>query len=164
MAAMPAFARHAPNLMRLLAPGESLLYTARLHPLYGWWFGVLAALCLGLSYIWPWTLLGTVVFSVLYLVPFYKNEIAVTTHRLLLRVGRFQLVTEDFTSEQILNWHIHQTIVDNILNAGTVLIDVREGTTVRRVVLARVRSPLTFVQALETLNPALRNLTTHAAA
>lgn len=156
--------QRVPQLERLLAPGESIIYTAKLHPLYGWWFGLIALVCLGLSYIWPWTLAGTLVFATLYLAPFLKNEIAVTTHRLLLRVGRFNLATEDFTGEQLTNWRINQSAVDNALHTGNVVIDVTVAGEDRRIVLTHLWHPVTFIQALETLQPTLRGAVVHDAA
>lgn len=148
--------QRVPTLERLLVPGEAIIYTGKLHPFYGWPFALLALLCGTGAYWLPWLMLGVLAFGTLYLVPLRKNEIAVTSQRLLLRTGRFKLVTETLTGEQLLNWRIAQSAVDNIFHTGTVMLSVKDPDGTRPVVLTQLWHPVSFIEALETLQPHLR--------
>lgn len=154
--------QRVPNLRRLLAPGEALVYTAKIHPMFGWPFGLVALGFLLLSYWWPVALLGTVIFSILHLEPLRRNEIAVTSERLLLRVGHFRLLTEAFDGKQLQGWHLHQSILDNALHTGTMVVTARVGEESRDIILRWLWHPLTFVEALETLQPNLRESASRA--
>lgn len=151
--------QRVPTLERLLVPGEAIIYTGKLHPFYGWPLGLLTLLCGALAYWWPWMLTGVIVFGVLYLAPLRKNEIAVTSHRLLLRIGRFKLVTETIEGDQLVNWRIAQSAVDNVFHTGTVLLNFSELGVTRKLVLNYLWHPVSFIEALETLQPHLRGQT-----
>ncbi|NBX85650.1 MAG: hypothetical protein EBQ80_00160, partial [Proteobacteria bacterium] len=142
-----------PHLQRLLAPEETIIYTAKLHPLFGWPWLLGGVLLVGLSLWWGIFLgLGLMVLLV-YALPFKTNEIAVTTHRLLLRVGLFQLRTEGIGSVQLEEWQLRQNLLQALLHTGCVTIKVKEGRDLRTVVLNKLWHPMTFVEALETLQP-----------
>ncbi len=140
-----------PNLKRLLTPEETLLYTVRFHPLRGWPFLLSAALSLGLSYLFPPAILLTVVFAVLWYIPLSSNEIAVTSDRLLLRIGRFQLQMEAFDDASLLRWRVEQNALDVLLHTGRVVLRIREATSVREVTLNWVWHPMTFLEALQAM-------------
>lgn len=145
-----------PNLRRLLAPDETVIYTAKLHPLHGWpW--LLAGLGLIVLSLWWQVLLGVGLLVLLvYAMPFKTNEIAVTTHRLLVRVGVFKLRMEGITGVQLEEWALEQNLLQTLLHTGKVVVKVKEGRDLRDIVLKKIWHPMTFVEALETLQPALR--------
>ena len=140
-----------PNLSRLLAPEEEIIYTAKLHPFYGFWWlglGLLAAgLGLWLKPLW----LVALVLGFIYLLPFRNFEMAVTTRRLLVRQGRFGITLEGILGEKIVEWHIRQHLLQTWLHAGTVTIRVEENKTLRTIALPWLWHPMTFIEALETL-------------
>ena len=141
-----------PHLRRLLYPEEQIIYTARLHWLNGWPLLASAVVCgvLGLA-VWGWLALVGVPMLMYYFVPFRTNEIAVTTHRLLLRTGRRTLRMESVEAGQLVDWELVQTPVTNVLNAGAVTLQVREDRDVRNLPLPLLQHPLSFLEALETL-------------
>lgn len=145
-----------PTLERLLAPGEVILYTAKLHPLYGAPLALLALACALAAWWQPVAALGSLFFLTLYLVPLRKNEIAVTSKRLLLRIGRFKLLTETVSGDQLINWRVAQSAVDNLLHVGTVQLTFSELGQTRQLVLTHLWHPVSFIEALETLQPHLR--------
>lgn len=140
-----------PHLERLLAPTEELIYTAKLHPLHGWpWLlGALVLACLG----WWWKplWLGAGVLFIIYTLALRNFEGAITTHRLLLRHGRFGVQTEGVLGEKIAEWQVSQTLLQRPLRAGTVQLVLKEGNALRPLKLSWLWHPFTFIEALETL-------------
>jgi uncharacterized membrane protein YdbT with pleckstrin-like domain len=140
-----------PHLARLLTPTEEIIYTAKLHPLHGWpWLiGVLLLACVG----WWWKplWLGAAVVFVLYAQALRNFEGAITTHRLLLRYGRFGVQTEGILADEITAWRVSQTLLQRPLRAGTVQLRLKEGNVLRPLTLSWLWHPFTFIEALETL-------------
>jgi hypothetical protein len=144
-----------PHLARLLAPDETLIYTAKLHPLYGWpW--LLAALVaglpafLGLSF-GLWSIPPAVMLFIIYLLPFKHFELAVTSKRLLLRYGRFGTVLNDIPPEHINHWRLQQGLFSDLLHYGHLTIYLVAGRELRVLPLKFLWHPLTLLEALETL-------------
>ncbi|MCA3243928.1 MAG: PH domain-containing protein [Alphaproteobacteria bacterium] len=140
-----------PHLVRLLAPDEAVIYTAKLHPLHGWpW--LLAVLLLAVAGWWLKPLwLASAALLVLYGLAFQNFEAAVTTRRLLLRQGRFGVSTEGILGEKIAEWQVIQRLVQRPLRAGTVRLVLKEGNTLRPLTLLWLWHPFSFIEALETL-------------
>jgi uncharacterized membrane protein YdbT with pleckstrin-like domain len=140
-----------PHLTRLLLPEEHIIYTAKLHPLAGWHW-VLGGLLLLVLGIWLKPLwLGAAVFLLVYYVPRKNFEMAVTTHRLLLRRGRWHVQLEAIMGENIANWQVLQSLPQRMGHAGTVTLHVHEGKSIRTLDLHWLWHPLTLIEALETL-------------
>lgn len=140
-----------PNLDRLLVPGEEVIYTARLHPLYGfpWLLGGLALFAAG--WLWSWFWLLAIIPLVIYYLPFYHFELAVTTQRLLLRQGRFGVMTEGTLAEKLEDWHVNQHLFQALLHAGTMTLRIEENRSLRLLTIPWLRNPMSFIEALETL-------------
>lgn len=153
-----------PHVARLLAPQEQIIYTAKLHFLHGWPWLLASISFLALAFFIWW---GMVFFAlpllIIYSIPFRTNEIAVTTHRLLLRIGRFKLTIEGVTSDRMEEWFVGQTAIQNILRSGDIIIGVKEGKDLRKIYLHQLAHPMSFIEALETLQPQLKNGGPHAA-
>lgn len=140
-----------PHLRRLLVPGEEILYTAKFHPLRGWWLlfpgmalvvashWVVPLLAFGLLTLWVWAL------------PFKTNEVAVTNKRLLVRLGWWHLKLEAIDRSQIEAWALDHNVVASWLHCGDVSIGLKDGTDVRVLELPWLWHPMTFLEALETL-------------
>ena len=155
--ALPPLHR-VPALERLLAPGEQIVYTPVFHPLRGWQWLLPAGICLLLSRWWPAFILPTVILFLIWAIPFFTNQLAITTERLLLRTGCFRLVLEMVDNGEIAGWAIHQNLITSLLRCGTVVVDVvEEGeSNVRHIRLPWVWHPMSFIEALETLQTDLR--------
>lgn len=147
-----------PVISRLLAPDEQIIYTARFHPFLGWYWLCLGVGCAVLGAVYGlWPLWGvSAICCWLWGIPFFVNEMAVTNLRLLLRVGKFKLRMEAISATQLETWRVRQTLLTNLLHCGTVVLVVREGRDMRHIVLPWVWHPVTFIEALETLQPELR--------
>lgn len=156
-----------PNLSRLLGPGETIIYTCKLHPFHGfsWLLGCLFLAGLAgyffslaeLSFYWRIpaiiSLVGSVVCLFIYSLPFRNTEIAVTTHRLLLRYGRFSIHSDEIDASHIDHYQLHQTPISSLFHYGTFILNLRAGKNIYYLKLVDVWHPLTFIQALTTLNP-----------
>jgi|GEM_PF-6973666 len=148
--------RRVPALRRLLAPGEAIVYTALFYPLRGWYWLLPCALCLIGSRWWTPLMLPTVLFFVFWVVPFFTNQVAVTTERLLMRVGGFRLRLEMIDNGDIESWRLEQNVLTSLLRCGTVVISVNDVGTLRHVRLTWLWHPMSFLEALETLQVDLR--------
>jgi uncharacterized membrane protein YdbT with pleckstrin-like domain len=149
--------QRTPHLARLLGPAEAFVHVVRLHPLYGWHWVVLAVVLAGLAYITTaWLLVPAVLFFAAYRLPFITNEMAVTTHRLLLRIGGFTLVLKDIVPEHLDHYRFQQNALQNLLGLATIVLVLRKGGSLVELPLPPIRRPLEFVEALGTLNPHLR--------
>lgn len=146
-----------PNLERLLLPDETVIYTARLHPLFGWQF-LFAAIAFTLLGWWLKPLwFAVLLMAWVYYLPFKNFEMAVTTQRILLRQGRFQIGLMAFEGTQLREWVVHQTLLQTVCHAGTVILKLTDMTmpeksrTTRMIELNGIWHPLTLIEALETL-------------
>ncbi len=142
---------HVPHLERLLAPDEVIIYTAKLHPLYG--FGWLLAGLLALyGGIWlkPLWLFAVLLFGI-YAIPFRNFEMAITTRRLLLRHGFMRLNMEGIMATKLEDWRVQQTLVQSFMHTGHLTLHVQEGKNLREITLPWIWHPITLVEALETL-------------
>ena len=145
-----------PHLSPLLAPEEEIIYTPHLHPLHGIGWFLLALLCLPFARLTFWALLPAIMFFAIYLIPFRTNQIAITTHRLLFRLGRFKLVVNDIQPDHINHWQFHQNPLTNVLGGGLLILNLNKGHDIIPVRLPMLSHPMRFLEALGTLNPNLR--------
>lgn len=138
----------------LLQPDERITHTARPHFFsgFGWLAGAgaVAAIALYIPYIWP----AAVLLLAVYALPFARTEIAVTTHRLLVRQGRFHLETEEIMPHYLEDWHLDQNILTTQVHCGTVTLTIRKGKEVRHLRIASLAHPIRFLRALEDLRKA----------
>lgn len=146
-----------PHLARLLAPDEVIIYTAKLHPCYGWPWS-LSAVALSLVGWWfkPLWLVALVLLLV-YSMALRNFEGAVTTRRLLIRQGRFGVSTEGILGEKIAEWSVTQTPLQQLLRAGNVQLVLKEGNVLRNLTFNWLWHPFSFIEALETLQMPQKN-------
>lgn len=146
-----------PNLERLLLPDEGIIYTAKLHPFYGWPF-LLAAIVLAVLGWWVkplWFL--ALIAAWVYHLPFQNFEMAVTTQRILVRQGRFKIGLAAYHGNQLKEWVVHQTLLQSVLHMGSVLLKLTDmaspekNRTTMVLELNGIWHPLTLIEALETL-------------
>lgn len=143
--------RNTPHLDRLLWPGEEVIYTPGVHLLEGWPWLLGTLFFFVLLKLTPWFAVGVAVCGIVWVVPFMTNELAVTTHRFLYRIGRDRLTVGDVEPYKLVGMELDQNPLTNLLNTGKVRINVRSGNAVEGVVLPYVRHPYTLMEALETL-------------
>jgi hypothetical protein len=143
--------RPVPHLERLLAPGEEILYTGKLHPFHGWPWLLAAVIVILLGLRMPLLLPVGLVLMMIYALAFHNFQVAVTTRRLLYRYGRFGVNTEGFLANKIEDWQVHQTFLQTILHAGTLRIQIEDNRNLRPIYIPWLWHPMTFVEALETL-------------
>jgi len=160
-----------PHLSRLLGPNEAIIYTGKLHPFHGlsWLLSslgltasaILLIIAIHPSPIW-WVLIGPMLLGamaclVAYLLPFRNTEIAVTTHRLLLRHGRFSIHTDEIDASHIDHYQLHQTPLSVFFHYGTFILNLQAGKFIYYLTLTEVWHPTTLLEALTTLNPTFQN-------
>jgi hypothetical protein len=147
-----------PNLNRLLGPGEEIIYTAKLHPFHGlyWLFGAL--LFAALAWVATlWFALPALGLAVIYALPFINHEVAVTTHRVLLRHGRFVVHTDCVDADHLDHYQLYQHTLGSVFHFGTVILNLWAGRReVRKLPLYTLWHPMTFLEAVTTLNPGFR--------
>ncbi|HEX2859240.1 MAG TPA: PH domain-containing protein [Alphaproteobacteria bacterium] len=156
---LPPLAR-TKHLSRLLGPDEVIIYTGKLHPFHGigWWLGFLFLATLA-WYLWaawqwqPYLLVPALICLLIYRLPFHNTEIAVTTHRLLLRYGRFRVHSDEIDGSHIDHYQLHQTPFSSFFHYGTVILNLRAGRDIYYLKLVDIWHPLTLFEALNTLNP-----------
>ena len=146
-----------PNLERLLVPNEEIIYTAKLHPLYGWSI-LLAALVLAILGWWMKPLWFVALIAAwVYHLPFQNFEMAVTTQRILIRQGRFKIGMAAYQGADLREWVVHQTLLQSVLHMGSVLLKLTDpaspekNRTTHVLELNGIWHPLTLIEALETL-------------
>ncbi len=147
-----------PDLMPLLAPGEEIIYSPRLHWINGWPFFAGSLLFIALTFYTFnfWFLVGVAVFEVLYNIPLRTNQIAITNYRLLLRVGRWKLRLNDIASDHLNHYQFTQTPFTNMLGTGELVLHLNKGKDLVPVTLPYLQKPMVFLEALGTLNSSLR--------
>lgn len=140
-----------PVVTFLLQPDERITHIAKPHLLSGFrWFAaaaITATAALYVPYLWPLT----VILLAFYALPFMRTEIAVTTHRLLVRQGRFHLETEEIMPHYLEDWHLDQTVFTTLMHCGTVRLTIRKGKEVRYLHIPAIAHPIKFLRALEDL-------------
>ena len=152
--------QRTPTLTRLLGPGEVIVYTAKLHPLHGWPWLLGAILCaLAAWYITVWLALPALILLLVYWLPFYTWEAAVTTHRLLLRHGRFKLALDTIDPPHLNHYQLHQNPILHTLHCGHIILNLEAGRehVLHKIHLPYIWHPMSLLEALTTLNPAFRN-------
>lgn len=144
-----------PVVTFLLQPDERVAHIARPHLFNGvvWLLATVASAAMAAT-LWPilWPL--SVVLLAVYILPFTRTEIAITTHRLLVRQGRFKLTTEEIMPHYLEDWHLDQNVLTTLLHCGSVILTIRKGKEVRQLRIPHVAHPIRFLRALENLRKA----------
>lgn len=147
-----------PNLSRLLGPEERIIHTAKLHPFHGFPWLLAAFACVALAYaVWPWFALAALVPAVIYWLPFHNHEVAVTTHRVLVRHGRFSVHTDAIEPEHLDHYQFHQHTIPGLFHCGNIVLNLQAGRHhMRELPLPHMWHPMTFLEAVTTLSPKFR--------
>lgn len=122
-----------------LGAHERVIGKAEFH----WWYSVkawLALIFLGLF------IVGIVIFFQM-MIKKWTTEIAVTTHRFVLKTGWFSLSTQEMALHNIEGVKVVQSFWGRMLNYGTLRV---EGTGVDAVQLPTIADPIAFRRAIET--------------
>ncbi|HEX2859955.1 MAG TPA: hypothetical protein VHP58_07170 [Alphaproteobacteria bacterium] len=145
--------RNVPNIRRILAEGEEITYIGHRHPLYGWEWALAAFACGAAVMVHWYFVVPAVLCFAIYLLPFYLFEAAVTTHRFIVRKGRFHVATEEILPIHLDHWDIGQNILLHMLGGGHVTLFLRYGMASRTTHLKWMCHPLDLVGAIEKLSP-----------
>lgn len=143
-------------LSRLLGPEEVILYTGRLHPFHGFGWLAAAVAFLMLARWWLWFVVPALGFLIVYQLPFNNTEIVVTSYRLLLRRGRCRVHLDAIDAHHLDHYQLHQTPFSVFFHYGTVILNLDTVQDIRALTLKTIWHPMTFLEALTTLNPAFR--------
>ena len=122
-----------------LGQGERVVARAHFH----WWYSMKAWLALIFLGVF---IIGIVIF-VSMMVRKWTTEIAVTTHRFVMKEGLFRLNTYEVALHNIEGVRVTQSFWGRILGYGTLRI---EGTGVDHVDLPTIGDPIAFRAAIET--------------
>ena len=122
-----------------LGSGETIVARAHFH----WWYtfkAVLALVFLGI------VLIGIWIFFVM-MIRRWTTEIAVTTHRFVVKTGLFSLSTNEIALQNIEGVRVTQTPWGRLLGYGHLRI---EGTGVDAITIPEIANPIAFRSAIET--------------
>ncbi len=121
----------------VMGDGEELLYTAR-FPWYQYALAWGALLILGVAVV------GIIIFLSI-MIPIWTTEIAVTSHRIILKRGWISRETEELSLESIEEVNLEQGIFGRIFNFGRVTIG---GSGEGLIKIPRIASPAQFRKAI----------------
>jgi len=122
-----------------LGSHERIIGRAEFH----WWYSMqawLALIFLGVFLIGIWIFFSMMIRK-------WTTEIAVTTHRFVMKEGWISLSTQEMALHNIEGVKVVQSFWGRMLNYGTLRI---EGTGVDAVQLPTIADPIAFRRAIET--------------
>jgi uncharacterized membrane protein YdbT with pleckstrin-like domain len=122
-----------------LGAHERIIAQARFH----WWYSVKAWLALIFLGVF---IVGIFIFFQM-MIRKWTTEIAVTTHRFVMKTGWFSLSTQEMALHNIEGVKVEQSFWGRMLNYGTLRI---EGTGVDAVQLPTIADPIALRRAIET--------------
>lgn len=122
-----------------LGQGETIVGRAHFH----WWYTFkawLALLVLGIVLVGIWIFFSMMIRK-------WTTEIAVTSHRFVIKTGLFRLDTNEIALHNIEGVRVHQNLWGRILGYGKLRI---EGTGVDAIEIPDIAKPIDFRRAIET--------------
>lgn len=122
-----------------LGQGEVVVDKAHFH----WWYTFkawLALIVLGIVLVGIWMFFSMMIRK-------WTTEIAVTSHRFVIKTGLFRLDTNEIALHNIEGVRVHQNLWGRILGYGTLRI---EGTGVDAIEIPSIARPVDFRRAIET--------------
>lgn len=129
----------ASYIERSLGEGETIVAKAHFH----WWYTFkawAALIVLGILIVGIWMFFAMMIRK-------WTTEIAVTTHRFVIKTGLFSLDTNEIALQNIEGVRVTQNLWGRILNYGHLRI---EGTGIDAVELPSIADPVAFRAAIET--------------
>lgn len=124
---------------RSLGVGETVVAKAHFH----WWYSFkawLALIFLGIFLVGIWMFFSMMIRK-------WTTEIAVTSHRFVIKTGLFSLQTNEIALPNIEGVRVEQTFWGRILGFGHLRI---EGTGVDAIEIPNIANPVEFRRAIET--------------
>ena len=122
-----------------LGHGEAIVDKAHFH----WWYSFKAWMALLFLF---WCLAGIWIFFSM-MIRKWTTEIAVTSHRIVIKTGLFRLDTNEIALHNIEGVRVHQNLWGRMLGYGRLKI---EGTGVDAVEIPEIARPVEFRRAIET--------------
>lgn len=122
-----------------LGQGEVIVAKAHFH----WWYAFkawLALIVLGIVLVGIWMFFSMMIRK-------WTTEIAVTSHRFVIKTGLFRLDTNEIALHNIEGVRVHQNLWGRMLGYGKLRI---EGTGVDAIEIPDIANPIDFRRAIET--------------
>ena len=149
---------------RVLQPGETIVYTTKLHWLIYLWATLLLAICLVLAIAsWSWAdnqnlslalWIAAVIFALLGLSSAFRafirrasTELAVTDQRVIYKTGLLARHTIEMNRGKVESVAVDQTLLGRLFGYGTVIV---RGTGSTLEPIRNISEPLTFRSYITT--------------
>jgi uncharacterized membrane protein YdbT with pleckstrin-like domain len=149
---------------RVLQPGETIVYTTKLHWFVYWWATLLLAICLVLAIAsWSWAdnqnlslalWITAAIFALLGLSSAFRafiqrasTELAVTDQRVIYKTGLLARHTLEMNRGKVESVAVDQTLLGRLFGYGTVIV---RGTGSTLEPIRNISDPLTFRSYITT--------------
>jgi uncharacterized membrane protein YdbT with pleckstrin-like domain len=149
---------------RVLQPGETIVYTTKLHWFVYWWATLLLAICLVLAIAsWSWAdnqnlslalWITAAIFALLGLSSAFRafirrasTELAVTDQRVIYKTGLLARHTLEMNRGKVESVAVDQTLLGRLFGYGTVIV---RGTGSTLEPIRNISDPLTFRSFITT--------------
>jgi uncharacterized membrane protein YdbT with pleckstrin-like domain len=149
---------------RVLQPGETIVYTTKLHWFVYWWATLLLAICLVLAIAsWSWAdnqnlslalWIAAAIFALLGLSSAFRafirrasTELAVTDQRVIYKTGLFARHTLEMNRGKVESVAVDQTLLGRLFGYGTVTV---RGIGNALEPIRNINDPLSFRSHLTT--------------
>jgi uncharacterized membrane protein YdbT with pleckstrin-like domain len=149
---------------RVLQPGETIVYTTKLHWFVYWWATLLLAICLVLAIAsWSWAdnqnlslalWITAAIFALLGLSSAFRafirrasTELAVTDQRVIYKTGLLARYTLEMNRGKVESVAVDQTLLGRLFGYGTVIV---RGTGSTLEPIRNISDPLTFRSYITT--------------
>jgi uncharacterized membrane protein YdbT with pleckstrin-like domain len=149
---------------RVLQPGETIVYTTKLHWFVYWWATLLLAICLVLAIAsWSWAdnqnlslalWIAAAIFALLGLSSAFRafirrasTELAVTDQRVIYKTGLLARHTLEMNRGKVESVAVDQTLLGRLFGYGTVIV---RGTGSTLEPIRNISDPLTFRSYITT--------------
>jgi uncharacterized membrane protein YdbT with pleckstrin-like domain len=149
---------------RVLQPGETIVYTTKLHWFVYWWATLLLAICLVLAIAsWSWAdnqnlslalWITAAIFALLGVSSAFRafirrasTELAVTDQRVIYKTGLLARHTLEMNRGKVESVAVDQTLLGRLFGYGTVIV---RGTGSTLEPIRNISDPLTFRSYITT--------------
>lgn len=134
-------------ISKVVTDNEKMLYQAHIHPIFLFWYGLVALALLVLAVFISIMFLPLILIMALACHPFWTTEIAVTDRRLIYKRGLLSRDVEEILLDKIEGINIEQSILGRILDYGAVRV---RGVGIGEIDLPRdLDQPMKFKKALD---------------
>lgn len=134
-------------IAKVITGNEKMLYQARIHPIFLFWYGLVALALLVLAVFLSLLFLPIMLIVALASHPFWTTEIAVTDRRLIYKRGLLSRDVEEILLDKIEGINIEQSILGRVLDYGAVRV---RGVGIGEIDLPKdLDQPMEFKKALD---------------